>query len=278
MHLDSIFLLIYCYFGIVQSFEDIAYIDLSELESDHNRGRSNSITPKPIDIFTNYPDTETVVESYRSLSTAYPTNKPSSRRFTSRDNDFSYMQNQKYTDTKNPNRNSYDYSYRRTWPKFKTKNYTSTQLEEPNTYKYLSHVQKIPKPPQKQPAEVTQTTINNILKKYIAKLQSEKQQRPKKDATWDPANHRNVQSKFMFEESLMALKNKTMKFANKFFGLFTVIEFPNSRCVVNSASSEYEGTCYHRTECESLNGTSVGECADGYGVCCVCKYFLITVS
>lgn len=271
MHLDLIFLLIYCYFGAVQSFKDIAHIDLTELESDHDTGTSKSITPKPIDIFTNYPDTETVVESYRSLSSAYPTNEPSSRRFSNSDNDFSYKQSQKYTESNDYDRNNYDYSYRRMWPKFKTKNYTSTLLGEPNTYRYVSHIQKIPKLPPK-PAEVTQTTINNILKKYIAKLQAQKQQRPKKSALLDPADHKNVQSKFMFEESLMALKNKTMNFANKFFGLFTVIEFPNSRCQVNSALSEYEGTCYHRRECESLNGTSVGECAEGYGVCCVCKY------
>lgn len=272
MHLDLIFLLIYCCFA--QSFEDIAYIDLTELESEHSKPKSEARTPKSIDIFTNYPDTETVVESYRSLSSAHPTNEPTSRKFSNYNDDFSYIQSQKYTETSDYDRNNYDYTYRQTWPKFKTKNYTSAQLGEPNTYKYVSHIQKIPKlapRPQKQPADAAQTTINNILKKYIAKLQAQKQQRPKKSALLDFANHRNVQSKFLFEESLMALKNKTMKFANKFFGLFTVIEFPNSRCQANSASSEYEGTCYHRTECENLNGTSVGECANGYGVCCVCK-------
>ena len=35
------------------------------------------------------------------------------------------------------------------------------------------------------------------------------------------------------------------------------------------------GTCYAPKECRDKNGTAAGECAQGYGVCCVCKLFLI---
>ena len=32
----------------------------------------------------------------------------------------------------------------------------------------------------------------------------------------------------------------------------------------------FNGTCYSRSECLELGGQPKGECADGYGVCCVC--------
>ena len=35
------------------------------------------------------------------------------------------------------------------------------------------------------------------------------------------------------------------------------------------------GNCYTKQECDQLGGTASGECAEGYGVCCVCKKFLI---
>ena len=33
------------------------------------------------------------------------------------------------------------------------------------------------------------------------------------------------------------------------------------------------GNCYTKQECDALGGTAAGECAEGYGVCCVCKIF-----
>ena len=37
------------------------------------------------------------------------------------------------------------------------------------------------------------------------------------------------------------------------------------------------GTCYAPRECREKNGTGAGECAQGYGVCCVCKLFPIFI-
>ena len=31
------------------------------------------------------------------------------------------------------------------------------------------------------------------------------------------------------------------------------------------------GTCYTTEECEDKSGTADGTCAEGYGVCCICK-------
>lgn len=82
-------------------------------------------------------------------------------------------------------------------------------------------------------------------------------------------------SKFL-EVPLNKLKTKTINFAKNLFSLFTIIQFPNSRCLANSSvSGSYEGTCYHATECAKLNGTAMGFCAKGFGVCCVCKYYMI---
>jgi len=50
-------------------------------------------------------------------------------------------------------------------------------------------------------------------------------------------------------------------------GIFNVVKFPNDACDSNSASMN--GTCYTSEECASKGGTASGECAEGYGVCCV---------
>merc|ERR1711936_188688 len=50
-------------------------------------------------------------------------------------------------------------------------------------------------------------------------------------------------------------------------GIFNVVKFPNDACDSNSASMN--GTCYTSEECSSKGGTASGECAEGYGVCCV---------
>jgi len=56
------------------------------------------------------------------------------------------------------------------------------------------------------------------------------------------------------------------------FSLFSIVQFPNSGCTASSSSTTY-GTCYTATECEEKGGSADGNCAAGFGVCC-----LITVS
>ena len=34
----------------------------------------------------------------------------------------------------------------------------------------------------------------------------------------------------------------------------------------------FNGTCYTKQECATRDGTAAGECAQGYGVCCVSTY------
>merc|ERR1712165_251139 len=46
---------------------------------------------------------------------------------------------------------------------------------------------------------------------------------------------------------------------------FQIIKFPNDPCDVSGTKN---GTCYTTEECSDKGGTSIGSCAEGYGVCC----------
>ena len=53
--------------------------------------------------------------------------------------------------------------------------------------------------------------------------------------------------------------------------LFTIVRFKNEAC---STTTGGNGTCYSSSDCSSLGGSISGVCASGFGVCCLCKYFL----
>ena len=50
--------------------------------------------------------------------------------------------------------------------------------------------------------------------------------------------------------------------------LFSIVQFPNQQCTGSSSSSTY-GTCYTSSECSAKGGSADGNCAAGFGVCCV---------
>merc|ERR1719445_946299 len=52
------------------------------------------------------------------------------------------------------------------------------------------------------------------------------------------------------------------------FSLFSIVQFPNAGCTGSSSSTTY-GTCYTATECENAGGSADGNCAAGFGVCCL---------
>merc|ERR1711899_513401 len=63
----------------------------------------------------------------------------------------------------------------------------------------------------------------------------------------------------------------------KLFSLFTIVNFKNDPCVssssLSSGSTPYRnGTCYTASECSSKGGSSKGNCASGFGVCCIFLY------
>ena len=63
---------------------------------------------------------------------------------------------------------------------------------------------------------------------------------------------------------------------NTTLGIFTMIQsFQNDVCIgdgsLRGMGGVLSGNCYTKQECDELKGTAAGDCADGYGVCCVCK-------
>lgn len=64
-----------------------------------------------------------------------------------------------------------------------------------------------------------------------------------------------------------AAKNRN----GKLFSLFSVVQFPNSQCTVSSSTSTdiMYGVCMTTDECTDRSGTADGNCASGFGVCCM---------
>ena len=52
------------------------------------------------------------------------------------------------------------------------------------------------------------------------------------------------------------------------FPIFNIVKFANDVC----EGSSRNGTCYTSEECSQLGGKDDGTCADGFGVCCKCKW------
>lgn len=60
---------------------------------------------------------------------------------------------------------------------------------------------------------------------------------------------------------------------DRMFSLFNVVKFKNSDCTAASstAASPLTGICHTSEECSDLGGTSDGNCAASFGVCCTIK-------
>lgn len=60
----------------------------------------------------------------------------------------------------------------------------------------------------------------------------------------------------------------------KHFSLFSVVTFANEECSSESTfnGGQLTGTCYTSTECSDKSGTKSGNCASGFGVCCIFIY------
>lgn len=64
----------------------------------------------------------------------------------------------------------------------------------------------------------------------------------------------------------------------KQFSLFSVVTFPNEECssVSTYNGGQIKGTCFSTSECTDKGGTMSGNCASGFGVCCVFVHSLLT--
>merc|ERR1712193_126175 len=66
---------------------------------------------------------------------------------------------------------------------------------------------------------------------------------------------------------VLAESNNSTK-TGRTFSLFSIVQFPNEVCTSSSSTTTY-GTCYTSSECSSAGGSADGNCAAGFGVCCV---------
>lgn len=57
----------------------------------------------------------------------------------------------------------------------------------------------------------------------------------------------------------------------KLFSLFSIVTFPNAGCASQDAARN--GTCFTSSECQDKGGIKSGNCAAGFGVCCL---FIVT--
>jgi len=62
-----------------------------------------------------------------------------------------------------------------------------------------------------------------------------------------------------------ALEDKRLE---KSFSLFSVLKWKNSACQAVSDTT-LQGVCYTQQECDDLGGTADGNCAAGFGTCCI---------
>merc|ERR1711892_790839 len=73
---------------------------------------------------------------------------------------------------------------------------------------------------------------------------------------------------FSLSERFAKAKNNTSARGERMFSLFSIVQFPNEAC--SSTSGTYSnGTCFTSAECSSKGGSAQGNCAAGFGVCCV---------
>lgn len=107
--------------------------------------------------------------------------------------------------------------------------------------------------------EVTTTEIpvNNKIEKNIMKPNSLNFLTPQ------------IKSFLNFNKTEQSLQNNGSK---RFLNLFNIIKFQNGPCFTsNILYGQMNGTCFHKMECDQLGGLSLNSCANGFGVCCVCK-------
>ncbi|XP_028033642.1 uncharacterized protein LOC114245608 [Bombyx mandarina] len=55
----------------------------------------------------------------------------------------------------------------------------------------------------------------------------------------------------------------------RFLGVFQIVKFMHAPC---NSSNGLTGTCVPQHECQTIGGTALGTCADGYGICCVSQF------
>merc|ERR1712223_1964958 len=81
----------------------------------------------------------------------------------------------------------------------------------------------------------------------------------------------NMRSIYYFTFSLLICAVTSEEKLAKHFSLFSVVAFGNEECTSGTSitGGATTGTCYSSTECSDKKGMASGNCASGFGVCCV---------
>merc|ERR1712223_1678218 len=81
----------------------------------------------------------------------------------------------------------------------------------------------------------------------------------------------NMRSIYYITFSLLICAVTSEEKLAKHFSLFSVVTFGNEECTSGTSISggATAGTCYSSTECSDKKGLKSGNCASGFGVCCV---------
>lgn len=59
----------------------------------------------------------------------------------------------------------------------------------------------------------------------------------------------------------------------KFLNVFSSLRFDNGPCIAGQRPMrQLSGSCLNEVECINFGGISMNRCANGLGVCCICKY------
>merc|ERR1712045_26028 len=80
-----------------------------------------------------------------------------------------------------------------------------------------------------------------------------------------------VTALYTYTAGVTASKDSVVDRTGKHFSLFSVVTFQNEQCTSETTltGGARAGTCYTTTECSDKGGTKSGNCASGFGVCCV---------
>jgi len=82
------------------------------------------------------------------------------------------------------------------------------------------------------------------------------------ESGWDP-QYRDYRDK-------AKIKNTTDTRDKRVFSLFSIVQFPNSECTTTDTTTT-KGVCVTSSECTDGSGSASGNCAAGFGVCCIFK-------
>lgn len=162
---------------------------------------------------------------------------------------------------------------------------TSTTLKplELDTTRYQEVVLTTSKKqtPRTTPRAGSNKRVEEMLKNYLTSFLINRYGPKKKNSTTAPIlnnmhwKYDEQESKFLLGDALWNLKNKTITKIKQFLSIFTVVKFSNTECNSTNWSGTWQGVCLTNSECTQAHGLALGDCASGYGVCCVCEYFLV---